>query len=176
MERLFKPGAAELIRSESGVVVTKYEKRELGIKVGIINRARTVERQQAGLSTEKGTMGSVKERALDAKTFNFDKIKPGKEWEKFVESVEKQSKSAYRQKKMELYKENYLKGIQNNLGKKGKELYDLLKTVDAKTLYKSYYDDQVLQIDFIYDPLEADLIAETATARWKKVLAEETGG
>lgn len=178
IDRFFKPGAADTITSEQGITITKYEKREIGIKVGIINRNRTIERKGADVSTEKGTMGSIKSQNLQPKSFNFDRIRPGKEWDKFVESVEKQSKASYQKDKMEKYKENYLKTVKDNLGKKGDRLYDLIKGMDAKTLYEHYYDDPVLQIQFISDPIPSDVIAEEAETRWTDLLAEiaETKG
>ena len=98
-------------------------------------------------------MGTVRENNLKPKQYDIDKIKKS-DWKKFVESVEKQSKDSYASDRYERYKENFIRGLENAFGEKGSELIEIAKQIDPETLTQMYYDNPILQIDFIYDPLE----------------------
>lgn len=166
LERFMRKGAEKPIVTKEGVKTTAYEKKEIEIKVRAINQRRAAELKKAAPSTEKGTMGTVKNNNLKPKKYDIDKIKKS-DWKKFVESVEKQSKDSYNVDKYERYKKNFIKGLENVFGEKGRELIDIVEQINAEKLVQMYYDDPILQIDFIYDPLEMqikiDAIAEHLT-------------
>lgn len=153
IERFMQKGAEKPIVTKEGVKTTAYEKREIGIKVRAINARRAAERKKANVSTEKGTMGTIRANNLLPKQVNLDKVKKS-DWRKFVESVEKQARDSYSADKYERYKENFIKGLENAFGEKGKTLQALAQQIDPETLTQMYYDDPILQIDFIYDPIE----------------------
>lgn len=166
VDRAFKPKALEPIITKQGVMTTAFQIKELELGVKRINKARQKELEKADPSTYKGTMGSVKDNNLKPKKFEPDKITKH-DWEKFVESVEKQSRASYTAEKKKAYKENYLKAILDNLGEAGYELYNYIKKIGYETLYDAYYDDPVLQINFIYDPQQSAFIAQEALYRWR---------
>lgn len=170
VQRFLQKGAEAPFQSKSGIKTTQWEKKEVGYKVAQVNRQRTIEAKRANVSTEKGTMGSIEANNLKPKKYNIDKIKPS-EWNKFVNTVEKQVMSNYNYDKMVRYKENYLQAIITNLGTEGKakELYDYVSQLDPEFMYNVYYDDPVLQIQFTSDPLPADIIAESALEHWKSI-------
>lgn len=170
VKRFLRKGAETPFQSKSGIKTTQWEKKEVGYKVAQVNRQRTIEAKRANVSTEKGTMGSIEANNLKPKKYNIDKIKPS-EWDKFVNTVEKQVMSNYHYDKMVRYKENYLKAILINLGTEGKakELYDYVSQLNPEFMYNAYYDDPVLQIQFTSDPLPADMIAESALEHWKSI-------
>ena len=153
IERFMQKGAEKPIVTAEGVKTTAYEKKELGIKIRTINARRAAERKRANVSTEKGTMGTIRANNLQPKQVNLDKIKKS-DWSKFVESVEKQARDSYTQQKYDRYKENFIKGLENAFGESGAELISLAEQIDPETLSQMYFDDPILQIDFIYDPLE----------------------
>lgn len=153
LERFMRKGAEKPIITKEGIKTTVYEKKEISIKVRAINQRRAAELKKAAPSTEKGTMGTIRENNLKPKQYDIDKIKKS-DWKKFVESVEKQSKDRYASDRYERYKENFIKGLENAFGEKGSELIEIAKQIDAEILTQMYYDDPILQIDFIYDPLE----------------------
>lgn len=153
LERFMRKGAEKPIVTKEGIKTTAYEKKEIAIKVRAINQRRAAELKKAAPSTEKGTMGTVIENNLKPKKYDIDKIKKS-DWKKFVESVEKQSRDSYAADRYERYKDNFIKGLENAFGEKGSELIEIAKQIDAETLTQMYYDDPILQIDFIYDPLE----------------------
>lgn len=153
LERFMRKGAEKPIVTKEGIKTTAYEKKEIAIKVRAINQRRAAELKKAAPSTEKGTMGTIRENNLKPKKYDIDKIKKS-DWKKFVESVEKQSKDSYASDRYDRYKENFIKGLENAFGEKGSELIEIAKQINAETLTQMYYDDPILQIDFIYDPLE----------------------
>lgn len=170
VQRFLRKGAEAPYQSKSGIKTTHWEKKEIGYKVAQVNRQRTIEAKRANVSTEKGTMGSIEANNLKPKKYNIDKIKPS-DWNKFVNTVEKQVMSNYNYDKMVRYKENYLKSIIRNLGTEGKakELYDYVSQLDPEFMYNVYYDDPVLQIQFTSDPLPADMIVESALEHWHSI-------
>lgn len=169
VDRAFKKGAFQPILTEQGVRTTKYEVREISLGVQRINRRRAKELAQANPNTEKGTMGTVRENNLQPKRFNPNSIKQS-DWDKFVQAVERQSMNSYTDEKIERYKENYLRALQNAFGASAEELIEKLRNVPAKTIYQQFYDNPNLQIGFIYDPLEASLILETLNDTWGEIL------
>lgn len=171
LQRFLKRGAERPILSDSGIKTTEWQRREVGYKVATVNRARTLEAKRANVSTEKGTMGSIEANNLRPKSYDINRIAP-RDWNKFIETVERQVMTNYDSDRVERYKENYLKSIRRNLGTRGKakELYDLVATLDPYFMYDIYYDDPVLQIQFTSDPLPAELIAEQALEHWLQML------
>ena len=157
--RFLRKGAEAPLQSEKGIKTTKWEEKEIGIKVRTINAKRTRERKQANVSTYKGTMGSIEANNLKPKFYDINKIEP-KDWEKFVRGVEKQIASTYGEDKYDLYKSNYLKALDNVFGSIGERIKKIVEKIPNEVFYKLYYDDPVLQIDFVYDPDDAEFLAE----------------
>ena len=98
-------------------------------------------------------------RHLLLKKYNIDKIKKS-DWEKFVMGVDRMLKDSYSKDKMEQYKKNYLQAVSNIMGIKGENILVKLDSIPSETLVQMYYDDPILQIDFVYDPLELEAIIE----------------
>lgn len=174
-KRFLRPGAEAPYASATGIHTTNWERREIGIKIGIINRRRARELKLANVSTFKGTMGSIQENNLRPKKYDINKIK-ATDWEKFVESVEKQASPNYNRERLELYKENYKNAIFNTFGNddKAQELLNLIDSLSPEFLFNQYYDDPLLEIGFIYDPLESSLILNTVLDRWTGAIENET--
>lgn len=159
ISRFLKRGAESPITTDTGLRTTQWQRKELGYKVANINRQRTAERKRANVSTFKGTMGSIQKNNLEPKQYDFNKIKPS-DWDKFVQNVEKQVKENYFSEKNELYKQNYMTAISNVFNKEDSaRLSAILQNIPAEDLIDLFYSDPVLQIDFVYDPLEASVLA-----------------
>lgn len=150
IERFMRGGAEKPIMSELGVKTTEWEKREVSIAMGTINRKRTMERKRMNLSTKLGTMGTVKESNTKKKKFNFNEI-PESSWHNFVKNVEKQIHSTYGGERLELYKNNYKKALQGSMGIYADELMELLSQVDSRIFMDAFYQNPALSIDFTYD-------------------------
>ena len=179
LNRFTRPGAEQAVKSMTGNKVTKWEKREIGLKVGQINRQRTIERakmenleatsQGVPLGLKRGQMGSERMNALKPKKYNFDKIKGGKEWEKFKETIEKQSSFNYRQDKLEQYKANYLKGLDDVFGEYAKDIKDIIEQLPPELVNETYFKEQEASITFIYDMQEMNLKLDVLSNIWGNV-------
>lgn len=157
--RFLKKGAETPITTDTGLRTTQWQRKEIGYKVANINRQRTAERKRANVSTFTGTMGTIQKNNLEPKQYDFNKIKPS-DWNKFVQNVEKQVKENYFSEKNELYKQNYMTAISNVFNKEdSSKLLSIIQNIPAENLIDLFYSDPVLQIDFVYDPLEASVLA-----------------
>lgn len=154
--RFLKPGAETPVTSATGIRTTRWEKREIGIKVGVINQRRNRELKKMNPTTEKGTMGTIRENNLRPKNYDIDKIKAS-DWDMFVYGVEKQIMSGYTAQKNELYKQNFIKAVKTAFGSKGTEIMEMAQSIPADILVELYYNDPVLQVEFIYNPLEMQI-------------------
>lgn len=153
LQRFSKKGAEAPIVNPQGVKTTKWEKREIGIRVGQINRQRAAHRRRLPISHEHGTMGTVVEHNLDKKEWDWRK-KTHYAWEKFKESVFHQSQANYWSDKERLYLGNYYAAVDNNYGTIGLVLKVLAAKAGAYWMYYHYAEDQRLQIGFTYGASE----------------------
>lgn len=179
LERVLNPDAFKPVTSKTGNTVTKYEKREVGIKVAQINRDRTKERKAIEnmdatsrgekLGMKRGEMGSERLNALKPKKFNFDKIRGGKEWEKFKASIDKLSAPTARAERMEEYKANYLKGLQNAFGGYADDIIKVIEGLPADVVVETFYSEQEATIDFFYEPQEMELKLDMLNDLWAGV-------
>lgn len=149
LKRFSKKGAEEPIINPQGVKTTRWEKREVGIKVGVINRKRAAKRKTLPISHERGTMGTVAEQGLDKKEWDWKK-KTQYAWEKFKESVFKQSRANYWSDRERQYLLNYFDAIDNNFGSNGLVIKLLALRAGGFWMYHHYAVDNRLQIDFVY--------------------------
>jgi len=168
LQRFSKRGAEKIEVTESGLTLTQYEIKEVKNKVRITNIKRAVERKKLGVTEREGVMGQVTERGLRPKVFSLNKSQ--KEWEKFVQSLEREIGSNFKLEQLEKYKENYLNGLIENLGTKGEELATLLKDVPAEKLFSNSVTNPLLSIDFIYDPLELETIIDAKIEEWTQII------
>jgi hypothetical protein len=183
LERFSRKGAEQAISSKTGLTVTKWEKGEVGLKVQQINRERAKERQameQVDVTSrgqpvglKRGEMGSERMNALKPKKFNFDVIKPGKEWQKFKESVNRQAKFNNKNLRMELYKQNYIKSLRGTFGDYANEIIKIVERVPAETMVKTYFSEQEAVLGFIYEPQHAEFKLEVLKDIWQGVLDAE---
>jgi len=186
LERFSVKGAEKEIVSKTGNRVTKWEKKEVGLKVAQVNRAKTVERKAVeqmeatsrgeSLGMKRGEMGSERLNELKPKKFNFDKIRGGKEWEKFKESVDKLASPEARNERMETYKKNYITGVERVYGDYAKDLINMLKEIPAEDIVKMYYSEQEATITFHYDPQEMQTKLDIITNIWTPLFEEYQGG
>ena len=163
--------AENVTTSKSGLKLTVYERAETYIQKRRINRERQKELKRLNelelksrgipVGVKKGEMGSVKRNELKPKQFNPDKIKPGKEWEMFKQSLAHQLSESYQNEKLEQMRENYITGLINVFGvhettmRGVPELIEIIRGIDVKKFYETVLTDEQASFSFIYDPLEA---------------------
>lgn len=179
LERFNKKGAEQVITSKTGNKATKWEKNEIGLEVAQINRNRTRERKRIeekevtsqGVPTglKRGEMGSVRMNELKPKVYDFDKIKGGKAWEKFKETVHSQSSINKQQELMDEYKANYLASLTKNFGGYEEKIYNLVQGLPSELVMETYYTEQQASIKFHYDPKDMQIILDNIEEIWQKV-------
>jgi len=184
LQRFSKRGAEKPIVSKTGLRITKWERQEIAYKVAQINRERTKELKRVmelpvmtrGTPTglKRSQMGEERLTELRKKQFDINKIRPGKEWELFKKSVEKQATDTYRELAYEQYKQNYFQAIYNNFGSYADELIDQLKDVPAKDIVDMYYKEQEASIDFPYDPQDVLTKLDIIKNIWQPVIDKAT--
>jgi hypothetical protein len=182
LDRFTHKGAEKAITSATGNTVTRWEKNEVALKVAQINRERTKERkaveqleattrgQKIGL--KRGEMGSERLNELRPKKFDFNKIRGGKEWEKFKASVDKQASPEARDKRMEEYKQNYIQGLKNAFGDYANDIIDIINDLPADVVVQTYYGEQEATIEFFYEPQEMDFKLDVLEGIWQGVSDE----
>ena len=85
----------------------------------------------------------------------MQEIKP-KSFKKFAENLEKQYLTEDRARQAQ-YKDNYLLALKNVFGENS-SLLEKVRAIPADKLVEMYFSSPFLQIDFVYDPLEAKQI------------------
>lgn len=181
--RFLKKNAEKVVSNDYGLKATQWEKKEVGYKVNAINRERAKEKERIerievtsqGKPTgmKRGEMGSERMNSFAPKKYNFNKIKPGKEWKKYKESVSKQSNIDYLSEKMERYKDNYLKGLEN-FGGYEKQIADIIKQLPADVVVETYFKEQEAEIKFYYEAIKGirdkDEVLDTILGIWQTAL------
>lgn len=183
LNRFIKRDALTPITSDTGNTVSKWERQEVAYKVAQINRDRTRERKAVenmdatsrgeSLGLKRGEMGSERLNSLKAKKFNFDKIRSGKEWEKFKASIDKLSSPTAKAERMQEYKDNYIKGLENAFGEYADDIIGMIKELDADIVVKTFYSEQEATIDFFYEPQEMNLKLAMLGDLWSGVTDQQ---
>lgn len=171
VERIFKPKALEKVINKHGVESTKYEVHELKLKVNRINRARAKEVAERIGDTQNRELGILERENLKPKVFNFKNITK-RNWGKFKESVDTQAWDKFRQAKYQRYKENYLNAL-DFLGEYAEPLKEIIGDIDEEEMFNAQFDDPILEIGFISDPIELELRVEAILNHWSEYLGDE---
>lgn len=151
-KRYLRRGAEGIYTTKQGVNTTLWQKNEIDIAFRTINRRRNIERKKHEPSTYKGTMGSEKELNLRPRKNTVQSILP-KNWNEFVSGIERQVVRENREVRYSQYKANYLKAVENILGVNS-PVYKRIESMSAEMVVKAYYTNPILQLSFIYDPIE----------------------
>jgi hypothetical protein len=121
----------------------------------------------SSVGLKRGEMGSERLNELRPKKFDFDKIKGGKEWEKFKASVFKQASPEARDKRMEEYKANYIKGLKNAFGEYADHIIEIIEGLPAENVVKTYYGEQEATITFFYEKQDMDAKLDILEGIWQ---------
>lgn len=155
--RSFLKSPGETVRTEKGVVTTEWKLKDINRKIAKINRERAKRLEEIEPSTYRGTMGAAREKNLKPK----QKVNPAKaskvEWEKFVESVEKQAAPDYYDKMQELYYENYRKSVTTVYGEDAEPILELLDQITPAELDALYARDPNIIPGFHYEKTDEDI-------------------
>lgn len=114
LRRFQQDDASELYETDAGEQITKWERRELGIQVGIAKRRLNKELKSLNEPSFGGfsrvQMGSLRAREIEAQIKHLDKIEmtKGYEFRRLKRSINLQGSSDYEMKKAIVFRENYI--------------------------------------------------------------------
>jgi hypothetical protein len=146
--------AFNLKTNKNGVTDTKWNIRGTSIKNTVYNRQLKIERariealettsQGKPTGITRGEMGSERLDNLLPRKIDFKDATSQRGWELFVESVDKKTDIQMQREKQILFKENYIKGLEN--AGYPEELIDMLHGIDAQQIVDTFYKEQEASI------------------------------
>ena len=179
IQRFSRKGVEQAVKASSGNVVTKWEKQEVARKVSTINARRSrllkeelnTEATLKGvpLGRKRGGMGEDTTAELRPKKFDFDKIKAGREWELYKKSVDRQINSRYYDQLDSVYRNNYIKALENANIPNREEIINIINKIPDDRFYRFASSDKTLELGFIYDEAEAFIRGQTIYEGWINV-------
>lgn len=167
MSRYLRKGAELPYTTKQDVTITNWEKKEIDNTFRSINARRRAEINKYQPSAEKGTLRTIDEANLRPRPNTVNTIKE-KNWKTFTENLERQALSYADQGRHEQYKKNFITAIINELGPNSR-LIPLVEQADTESLIRAYYSNPILQLDFVYDPKEAEEIERLMERELKKL-------
>lgn len=169
LKRFLKKGSEEIVYNDlegsDRFGITKYEKREIEIKVATINRLKSLRRKEIGelpVTTRGKNVGYTNKQAqrmeklqlLQPKIFDF-KTKKKRDFEHFKKGLE--NADVYINMKDIILRDNYVDSLYEHLGenKYTKEIAEKIESLPIDKFISKYYSDKEAVIEFIYDPIQA---------------------
>jgi hypothetical protein len=174
-QRFTRKGSETVIANDLGLRITKYERREIGIKLGIINKQRSrqlekfenmeVFNQGVPTGMKRKEMGTARLKGFKPKKVNFAKMTK-QSYKMFTETLNKQAMSNYVTKRNQEYKTNYIKALKDMVPPRYDFLITIIKAMPLDRFMDTYFSDENAVISFIYDPVGVELKAKILTQIW----------
>lgn len=165
-----EPDAFTFVPTENSIT-TKLDLIRAQEGVERVNAARA---KRADEARKEGNTNATK---TELKRQNLDPIdynplnKSNKDIKKFVNLISRLDTDADRDRKSELYKKNYLKAAENELGKRAaRKLADAIRGMTGQEVYDAVFADPLLHIDTIYfsSYYEQQMFLNRILATWEK--------
>ena len=145
------------IRTEKGVVTTEWKLKDIDRKIAKINRERAKRLAEIEPSTYRGTMGAAREKNLKPKQ-KVNLTKASKlDWDKFVESVERQAARGYSEEIQRKYYDNFIKSLETQYGQDAEQIIELAKQLTPAELEELYAQDPNMQAGFQYEKTDDEI-------------------
>ena len=153
-----------------GVEFSESDKRQLESLVNSANRKRRrmlkaegdLERVIAGRATGQtiaesvGRMGKESDFVLAKKTKSLNRFRTRKDFDRYIDNLQRVVKRDYVENRIKQYKENHAKAIRDAYGDQAKDILETLENMTIKEYAKAVQSDEVLEIGFVYIPSEKD--------------------
>ena len=136
-----------------------------------VNAARAKRAEEA---RKEGNTNATK---TEIKRQNLDPIgyeplnKSNKEIKRFVNLISRLDTDADQDSKSELYKRNYLKAAENEMGKRAaRKIEDAIRGMTGQEVYDAVFADSLLHIDTLYfsEYYEQQMFLDRILARWER--------
>ena len=155
--RSFLNSPGETVRTEKGVVTTEWKLKDIDRKIAKINRERAKRLAEIEPSTYRGTMGAAREKNLKPKQ-KVNLTKASKlDWDKFVESVERQAARGYSEEIQRKYYDNFIKSLETQYGQDAEQIIELAKQLTPAELEDLYAQDPNMQAGFQYEKTDDEI-------------------
>lgn len=116
---------------------------------------------------QRKLMGDDRYSMYDPVKFNFRSLRNREQFEKRVEGLSNQLQPDYIPMKNRQLRENIIKAMRDNWGKKGKKAIDYVKNMSDEELLKEFMTEDVFDFSYIYDKNEVDRQIEVFMATYK---------
>jgi hypothetical protein len=180
LDRFSKRGAEKPVVNDYGFAITKWERNEYdNYKRVQINKDKQKQKVEFDVKPkEQMQMGTLKQNGLNPKEPKFEKARTRKEWDMAKKAIDKQVKENYVSNKLEEFKKNYLRVIEEQAGEAGKEFYNFISEIPAEVLAKGYWEnDEFLKMGMYYEikRFGADAVVDEGFKHWRDFLGLEEG-
>lgn len=162
-KRFSKRGVEEIKETKEGVILTKWEQKELSIQRRSINLARKKKAEELDIKAKESETEVLIEK------MSVDKVRPSG-FEKYKKSLEKEFLSNFNTLLNEQYKDNYIMAINTELGFYGKEIIEIVNKIDLEVFVKNSLINPFLRIEFCYTDGEKRDISEQIMSEWKRII------
>lgn len=163
-----EPDAFTFVPTENSVT-TKLDLIRAQEGVEHVNAARAKRAEEARKEgNTNATKTEIKRQNLDPIDYN-PLNKSDKEIKRFINLISRLDTDADRNSKSELYKRNYLKAAENELGKRAaRKLEDAIRGMTGQEVYDAVFADPLLHIDTLYlsEYYEQQMFLDRILARW----------
>ena len=166
-----KPGQKNLIKTDNGVMnqygvtFTADEKKALEYAVNTANRKRarmleqaaTLPRKIAGTDTGDTVgslqlMGKESDFILQRKSKSLQRFRTKEEYNRYMKNLQRVNDRNYIDERVRLYKRNHMKAIENAYGAEAKDIVMKIRMMKPADYMKMVQSDEMLEINYIYDP------------------------
>ncbi|PWM80582.1 MAG: hypothetical protein DBY31_07610 [Succinivibrio sp.] len=165
-----EPDAFTFVPTENSIT-TKLDLIRAQEGVERVNAARAKRADEARKEgNTNATKTELKRQSLDPIDYN-PLNKSNKDIKKFIKLISRLDTDADRDRKSELYKKNYLKAAENELGKRAaRKLADAIRGMTGQEVYDAVFADPLLHIDTIYfsSYYEQQMFLNRILATWEK--------
>ena len=165
-----EPDAFTFVPTENSIT-TKLDLIRAQEGVEHVNEARAKRAKEARKEgNTNATKTELKRQNLDPIDYN-PLNKSGKEIKKFINLISRLDTDADRESKSELYKQNYIKAAENELGKSAaRKLADAIRGMTGQEVYDAIFADPLLHIDTIYfsSYYEQQMFLNRILATWEQ--------
>lgn len=172
LKRFSNKGAEAPVISRQGLVTTKWEKKEMEINLSTINRQRAALRRKYAKIAPEGSQ--LLQYDLQPKKIDFQE-QTFKSWDFFKRQTHKFTKSNYQENKVKQYLDNFQEASDRYCQPYNKIINLLAQKAGGRFLFDIYYQDDRLQIDFLYGAINTAEKGGTildAFAEWGIVLSD----
>lgn len=157
------------VRNQHGIEFTTQQKKALESAVNRANRKRVkmleeeanLPRMVAGKDTGDTVrslqlMGKESDFILARKSKSLQQFKSEKDYEKYMKNLERVLSEDYITDRVKLYKRNHIKALENVFGDDAKDVMMKLRMMKPKDYMKMIQSDEMLEVNYIYDPSDRD--------------------